>query len=145
MERVRVHFFILVPGLYGTESAHRTRRVFSRAGSGSGDNVGLGGFARSASCGVQERFVTEGVPLRWSMSAALPLSADDLSFLRKTLTVFILCCLCCLCCLCGGCYCCMRMGEFLERQPPQPFVELPVIPMSQPGMVQQAQVVAKAV
>jgi len=45
--------------------------VFSRGGSVSGDNVGPGAFARSASCGVEERFAPEGVPLRWSMVASL--------------------------------------------------------------------------
>ena len=85
------------------------------------------------------------------MSADLSgLSAYDLVLLLALyvwpLTVLILCWCVCLCYWCIRlCYWCIRDRWRREQPMTQPFVELPVIPMSQPGMVQQAQVVAKAV
>ena len=46
---------------YMVRSPHIEPTGFPAGGVRSGDNVGPGAFARSASCGVQERFVTEGV------------------------------------------------------------------------------------
>ena len=96
--------------------------------------------------------MTEGVPLRWSMTADVSGLADhDLSTLSiyaqmALVAVLVLSPLAVPICLCVClCYWCKR-GCWRREQPmTQPLVELPVIPMSQPGMVQQAQVVAKAV
>ena len=56
---------------YMVQSPHIEPTGFPAGGVRSGDNVGPGAFARSASCGVQERFAPEGVSLRWSMVASL--------------------------------------------------------------------------